>query len=122
MCEEDERGVRRVTGVQTPLGAVRARLVVNCAGAWAPTIGASCGVRVPLMAMRHAYIVTQRVEGLLSPTDGRVLVPNIRDHDASVYLRVQGDSFAIGGYEANPIFCERGDVSYLSFSISQLLR
>ena len=109
LCAEDERGVRRVAGVQTPLGPVCARAVVNCVGAWAPALGATCGVRVPLMAMRHAYIVTQRVDGLLSP-DGRVLVPNIRDHDASVYLRVQDDSFAIGGYEPNPIFCEHSDV------------
>lgn len=33
-------------------------------------------------------------------------MPNVRDHDASVYLRLQGDALSVGGYEANPIFWE----------------
>lgn len=31
-------------------------------------------------------------------------MPNVRDHDASVYLRLQGDALSVGGYEQNPIF------------------
>lgn len=31
-------------------------------------------------------------------------MPNVRDHDASVYLRLQGDALSVGGYEPNPIF------------------
>ena len=31
-------------------------------------------------------------------------MPNVRDHDASVYLKVQGDALHIGGYEQNPLF------------------
>ena len=31
-------------------------------------------------------------------------MPNIRDHDASVYLKVEGDGLAVGGYEMNPLF------------------
>lgn len=33
-------------------------------------------------------------------------MPNVRDHDASVYLRLQGDALSVGGYENNPIFWE----------------
>uniref|UniRef100_A0A452VFA4 Sarcosine dehydrogenase n=1 Tax=Ursus maritimus TaxID=29073 RepID=A0A452VFA4_URSMA len=33
-------------------------------------------------------------------------MPNVRDHDASVYLRLQGDALSVGGYETNPIFWE----------------
>lgn len=33
-------------------------------------------------------------------------MPNVRDHDASVYLRLQGDALSVGGYESNPVFCE----------------
>lgn len=33
-------------------------------------------------------------------------MPNVRDHDASVYLRLQGDALSVGGYEANPVFWE----------------
>uniref|UniRef100_A0A8B9GP02 Sarcosine dehydrogenase, mitochondrial n=1 Tax=Astyanax mexicanus TaxID=7994 RepID=A0A8B9GP02_ASTMX len=35
-----------------------------------------------------------------------VNMPNVRDHDASVYLRLQGDALSVGGYEQNPIFWE----------------
>uniref|UniRef100_I3J7S3 Sarcosine dehydrogenase n=1 Tax=Oreochromis niloticus TaxID=8128 RepID=I3J7S3_ORENI len=55
------------------------------------------GVKVPLIAMHHAYVVTERIEGIQN-------MPNVRDHDASVYLRLQGDALSVGGYERNPIF------------------
>ena len=66
---------------------------------WAPYLGAMAGVNVPLVAMRHAYIVTERIAGIQN-------MPNVRDHDASVYLKLQGDTLQVGGYENNPIFWE----------------
>lgn len=41
-------------------------------------------------------------------------MPNVRDHDASVYLRLQGDALSVGGYEHNPVFWD--DVSNNTFS------
>ena len=32
------------------------------------------------------------------------VLPNVRDHDLSVYLKAQGSAMAIGGYETNPEF------------------
>ena len=29
-------------------------------------------------------------------------MPNVRDHDLSMYLRLQGDGLSVGGYEPNP--------------------
>lgn len=40
-------------------------------------------------------------------------MPNVRDHDASVYLRLQGDALSVGGYEPNPIFWD--EVTIISF-------
>lgn len=40
-------------------------------------------------------------------------MPNVRDHDASVYLRLQGDALSVGGYEPNPIFWD--EVMIISF-------
>lgn len=37
-------------------------------------------------------------------------MPNVRDHDASVYLRLQGDALSVGGYEQNPIFWDEVSV------------
>ncbi|XP_058158634.1 sarcosine dehydrogenase, mitochondrial [Dasypus novemcinctus] len=93
----DDFGVRRVVAVETEHGSIQTPCVVNCAGVWAGTVGRMAGVRVPLVAMHHAYVVTERIEGIQN-------MPNVRDHDASVYLRLQGDALSVGGYEANPIF------------------
>ncbi|XP_055255994.1 sarcosine dehydrogenase, mitochondrial isoform X2 [Moschus berezovskii] len=95
----DDFGVRRVAAVETEHGSIRTPCVVNCAGVWAGAVGRMAGVKVPLVAMRHAYVVTERIEGIQN-------MPNVRDHDASVYLRLQGDALSVGGYESNPIFWE----------------
>ncbi|XP_069871099.1 sarcosine dehydrogenase, mitochondrial isoform X2 [Dipodomys merriami] len=95
----DDFGVRRVSAVETEHGSIQTPCVVNCAGVWASAVGRMAGVKVPLVAMHHAYVVTERIEGIQN-------MPNVRDHDASVYLRLQGDALSLGGYEANPIFWE----------------
>ncbi|XP_054853393.1 sarcosine dehydrogenase, mitochondrial isoform X2 [Eublepharis macularius] len=93
----DDLGVQRVAAVETSHGTVQTPCVVNCAGVWARALGKMAGVNVPLVAMHHAYVVTERIEGIQN-------MPNVRDHDASVYLRLQGDALSVGGYESNPIF------------------
>ncbi|KAM6902878.1 sarcosine dehydrogenase, mitochondrial isoform 1-T2 [Xenentodon cancila] len=95
----DDLGVKRVKAVETPHGTIETPCVVNCAGVWATKLGEMAGVKVPLVAMHHAYVVTERIEGIQN-------MPNVRDHDASVYLRLQGDALSVGGYEHNPIFWE----------------
>ncbi|XP_053775003.1 sarcosine dehydrogenase, mitochondrial isoform X6 [Desmodus rotundus] len=95
----DDFGVRRVAAVETQHGSIQTPCVVNCAGVWADAVGRMAGVKVPLVAMHHAYVVTERIEGIQN-------MPNVRDHDASVYLRLQGDGLSVGGYETNPIFWE----------------
>ena len=58
------------------------RCVVNCAGAWAGYIAGMVGLKIPLIAMRHAYVTTDRIDGVQNK-------PNVRDHDASVYIKLQ---------------------------------
>uniref|UniRef100_A0A668AAC4 Sarcosine dehydrogenase n=1 Tax=Myripristis murdjan TaxID=586833 RepID=A0A668AAC4_9TELE len=93
----DDLGVKRIKAVETAHGTIETPCVVNCAGVWATKLGDMAGVKVPLIAMHHAYVVTERIEGIQN-------MPNVRDHDASVYLRLQGDALSVGGYEQNPIF------------------
>uniref|UniRef100_A0A8C5H6X6 Sarcosine dehydrogenase n=1 Tax=Gouania willdenowi TaxID=441366 RepID=A0A8C5H6X6_GOUWI len=93
----DDLGVKKVKAVETRHGTIETPCVVNCAGVWATKLGEMAGVRVPLVAMHHAYVVTERIEGIQN-------MPNVRDHDASVYLRLQGDALSVGGYEQNPVF------------------
>uniref|UniRef100_A0A8C1LFD0 Sarcosine dehydrogenase n=1 Tax=Cyprinus carpio TaxID=7962 RepID=A0A8C1LFD0_CYPCA len=108
----DDLGVKRVKEVETAYGTIQTPCVVNCAGVWATKLGKMAGVNVPLITMHHAYIVTERIEGIQN-------MPNVRDHDASVYLRLQGDALSVGGYEHNPIFWD--DVSdKFAFSLFDL--
>nr|XP_060466423.1 sarcosine dehydrogenase, mitochondrial-like [Panthera onca] len=60
----DDFGVRRVTAVETEHGSIQTPCVVNCAGVWASAVGRMAGVKVPLVAMHHAYVVTERIEGI----------------------------------------------------------
>ena len=69
-------------------------------GAWANDINKLVGLSVPLVAMKHAYVVTEKIPGIEN-------MPNVRDHDASVYLKLQGDALQVGGYEVDPIFIEK---------------
>ncbi|XP_032721473.1 sarcosine dehydrogenase, mitochondrial [Lontra canadensis] len=60
----DDFGVRRVAAVETAHGSIQTPCVVNCAGVWASAVGRMAGVKVPLVAMHHAYVVTERIEGI----------------------------------------------------------
>lgn len=35
-------------------------------------------------------------------------MPSIRDHDLSIYLKVQGDVIQVGGYEPRPVIMDEG--------------
>lgn len=50
----------RVAGVQTSQGEIHASAVVNCANAWAPSIGRMVGVNLPIEASRHQVATFQR--------------------------------------------------------------
>ena len=75
-------------------------------------IALQVGLHTPLVAMHHAYITTDRIEGIQG-------LPNIRDHDSSVYLKVQGDALHIGGYEHNPKFWEKVEKDF-AFGLFEL--
>ncbi len=109
--KKNDMGRDSITAVNTSAGKIKTNCIVNCGGVWAPHIGRMCNVTVPLIAMYHAYVVTEKIEGIKN-------MPNVRDHDASVYLRLQGDGLSVGGYEPNPIFWEKVN-SLLSFFSSK---
>lgn len=91
--------------METPYGIIKTNVVLNAAGAWSGTIARMVGLDIPLIPMKHAYIVTE-------PMEVRGL-PNIRDADLSIYFRVQGGTMSIGGYEPNPIILKSVSFSYL---------
>ena len=70
------------------------------------------GVNLPQYSFRHAYVVTERIEGVMG-------MPSVRDHDLSIYLKVQGDVIQIGGYEPGPVLMDEG-VRYISIFIYRI--
>eukprot|EP00656_Telonema_subtile_P023001 TRINITY_DN2430_c0_g1_i14.p1 TRINITY_DN2430_c0_g1~~TRINITY_DN2430_c0_g1_i14.p1 ORF type:complete len:771 (-),score=170.25 TRINITY_DN2430_c0_g1_i14:295-2607(-) len=111
--EHDEQG--KIVAVITECGQrVATNRVVNAAGCWAGDVAAKAGVApLPIVAMKHAMIVTDGVEGMHSG------LPNVRDHDLSIYIKTQGDSMALGGYEKNPAFWADVDDNF-SFGLFDL--
>jgi len=54
----------QVTGVVTDKGTIEAEYVVNCGGMWARELGKMAGVKVPLHAAEHYYLITEPLEGM----------------------------------------------------------
>lgn len=98
LVEQGAHG-KKVVGVATPYGNIRTDTVVNATGVWGRDLVARHGTHLPLLPMKHAYIVSESIPGVRG-------LPNIRDHDYSTYFRIQGDAICMGGYEPNPILLE----------------
>jgi 4-methylaminobutanoate oxidase (formaldehyde-forming) len=84
---------RRVRAVLTEAGRIETETVVNSAGMWARQFGALAGVRVPLQAAEHYYLLTDTVPGM-DPN-----LPVIEDPDNYGYYRPEGDGMLVGLFE-----------------------
>ncbi len=93
-----ERG--RVTGVTVEhkgeRSEIRADVVVNAGGMFAPEIGRMVGVNVPIIPMAHEYLFTEPIEGVHPG------LPQLRDPDNLVYFREEVGGLCMGGYERHP--------------------
>src|SRR4051794_33418125 len=95
-----ERG--RVRGGAVELGdgsreELRADIVVNAAGMFAPEIGRLAGATIPIIPMAHQYLFTEAVDGVHAG------LPQLRDPDNLVYFREEVGGLCMGGYERNPM-------------------
>jgi glycine cleavage system aminomethyltransferase T/glycine/D-amino acid oxidase-like deaminating enzyme len=99
-------GARLLTGVrllsiETTHGEVRAAVtthgrietstIVNAAGAAAGTVGRLAGVTVPVVPIKHQYVVS-------SPDGEFADLPTVRDPDHIVYFRPSDGGLLVGGY------------------------
>ena len=93
-----ERGL--VTGVTVEhkgeRSEIRADVVVNAGGMFAPEIGRMVGVNVPIIPMAHEYLFTEPIDGV------RPGLPQLRDPDNLVYFREEVGGLCMGGYERHP--------------------
>lgn len=88
----------RVAGVETNHGPIRTEVIVNAAGAAAPAVGRLAGVHIPIVAMKHQYVVTDPLNA--PPRDGGM--PTVRDPDNIVYFREEEGGLLVGGYVRHP--------------------
>ncbi|MEA2620296.1 MAG: hypothetical protein QOC97_1069 [Chloroflexota bacterium] len=90
----------RVTGVTVERAderiEIRADVVVNAAGMFAPEIGRMVGVNIPIIPMAHEYLFTEPIEGVHPG------LPQLRDPDNLVYFREEVGGLCMGGYERHP--------------------
>ena len=87
----------RITTVQTSEGDIACDKVVNCAGLWARQVGAMAGINVPTQAVKHQYIITEKIDGLSPDT------VSVRDPDRRTYFKEDVGGLVTGGYEPDPV-------------------
>jgi sarcosine oxidase, subunit beta len=83
----------RVSGVETDRGAFVAPVVVDVAGAWAPRLAETVGVKVPVVPWRHDTAFF----GLPSSVPGAF--PIVIDNENEVYFRPEGRDLMLVGLE-----------------------
>lgn len=87
----------RIAAVHTDRGTIATETVVNAAGAAAGVVARMAGTSVPIVPMRHQYVVTEP----LDPPVGDV--PTVRDPDHIVYFRPEAGGLLVGGYVREPV-------------------
>jgi sarcosine oxidase, subunit beta len=80
----------RVQGVCTSAGDIATRMIVNCAGAWAASIGRLAGLEIPVLPYRRHIAVTGTFPALPRTT------PMTVDFRTSLYFHPEGDGVLIG--------------------------
>jgi 4-methylaminobutanoate oxidase (formaldehyde-forming) len=83
----------RAVGVRTAAGDVEAEHVVNCTGMWGREVAARSGVRLPLQALHHYYVVTEDVPDL--PAD----MPTLKSGDDWSYVKDDAGKLMVGFFE-----------------------
>ncbi|MFD8561217.1 FAD-dependent oxidoreductase [Streptosporangium canum] len=95
-----------VSGVRLALGAeewsVQADTVVIAAGAASGRVGRLAGVDIPVVPIKHQYVVTE-------PFDVPSSMPTVRDPDNIVYFREEGGGILVGGYIRTPEIWDTGN-------------
>ena len=80
----------------TSKGDVRAGIVVDAAGQWAPKVARLAGADLPIAALEHHYVVTDAIPEVTAlPLE----LPVLRDPDGSFYVRQEGAGLLVGPFE-----------------------
>jgi glycine/D-amino acid oxidase-like deaminating enzyme/glycine cleavage system aminomethyltransferase T len=87
----------RIRAVRTAEGEIRCETVVIAAGLWSPVLGRMIGVRVPLHAVQHLYILTKPVDIVTRD------MPLFLSYDERMYGREDVGGLLVGFFDSNAI-------------------
>jgi sarcosine oxidase subunit beta len=108
----------RVQGVRTSAGEVATRLVFNCAGPWAASIGRMAGLEIPVLPYRRHIAVTSTFPAV--PRNNPMTV----DFQSSLYFHPEGDGVLIGmsDRDESPGFSTEVNWEFLEKTFEQAAR
>ncbi|MFH8493888.1 hypothetical protein [Streptomyces coeruleorubidus] len=74
--------------------------VVGATGIWGPVLAAEAGLRLPMVAVQHPYLLTKELPGL---DDTPIDAPIVRYPEHTVYIRRHGRRYGLGSYAHTPL-------------------
>jgi glycine/D-amino acid oxidase-like deaminating enzyme len=89
-----------VAGVETTQGRVRCAKAIIAAGAHGWHVARLAGLELPIVPVRHEYVITVPIEGL------RPGLPTFRVPDATLYGRPDVNALLLGGWEPEAMSCD----------------
>ncbi len=99
----------RAAGVITDQGTIRADEVLLCTNIWGPVLAGRVGLRLPLMAVEHQYLISEPLPELAGETRF-IAHPILRHQDARLYYRQHADAYGIGSYNHEPLLVDPHDL------------
>ena len=97
LCPRPEGG----WDVITDQGTIRADHVVNAGGLWAREVGRMVGLELPILAMEHMYLITEKMPEVaaINQATGREILHAV-DFDGEIYMRQERGGMLMGTYES----------------------
>jgi glycine/D-amino acid oxidase-like deaminating enzyme len=92
-----------VAAVETTRGRVRCAVAIIATGAHGWHVARLAGLELPIVPVRHEYVITVPIEGL------RPDLPTFRVPDATLYGRPDVNALLLGGWEPQALSCNPRD-------------
>lgn len=92
----------RIQAVLTDNGRIETEQVLLCTNIWGPVLAEKIGIKIPLMAVEHQYLISEPLAELAGETR-EIVHPILRHQDFSMYFRQHKDAYGIGSYKHEPL-------------------
>lgn len=92
----------RIAAVITDKGRIETEQVLLATNIWASVLADKVGLKIPVMACQHQYVITEPLEELAGE-ERPISQPILRHQDSSMYFRQHTDAYGIGSYQHEPL-------------------